>query len=372
MKQTTALRLEGGLCRALVLSLLAIIVVSALATAGCSDEGRQKTSYFPRRLPETLLLPAAGTGIVRGIDRYAGDGSKERFLEYEDGAAQHTSFRLDGTISQDRRYFPHEGGPAEPVLKSHATFDLDGKTYKSHEVFRQDGTLARAGKLLKDGRYETSYFFEDGKTAERVRIFSRGKKEFVNENLFRRDGSLKASISAADMGELYVTLYSEDGTKRTAAFYKGVTGEHGSVYAEDGETILVQFEHDYWTRTEVYYRKDGVMVQKRFASGGAMRISFLSSDGRTIYKQTWRLATGKHRQMLREVEELDFADKKLVRTIRMTKDGRRVDRVTYADGKARGPGDAAVSREALREPAPTAELPTFPFTTAPPLIYDYE
>lgn len=351
---------------------------------------------YPGRLARTALLPEYGTNVRAGYDCWVDDIKVARHLEFRDGQKEEIRFRSDGTVSERTRTYATVNGDIGQV-QSHATYAKDGMTYMSHDVYRGDGTLERSGRGERDGRYVQTYYFEDGRSIERLRNFGR-LKEFVSETIYRRDGSILAGISVTvEELELGITLYAPNG-KVQATMFRTKIGEKGYVFAEDGTTAVLEYAWDPYSRVAGYSDTTGRLLQKVDMHFNRLVIAFLAKDEKRTYTQIRRDNDG----VLRKVEERSFGDDssgRLIRTITMNRDGTHPESVSYPGeqstivktlddngfvvridltkgGKvvrSETPSQSqkeVIPAEALEKPLPTAEQPKFRLS-GPPLVYDY-
>ncbi|MCA9801065.1 MAG: hypothetical protein KC777_03720 [Cyanobacteria bacterium HKST-UBA02] len=371
-----------------------------LVTAGIFLESRDPPldDFPPRPSQRIFLMPSDSAEDVR-VEHYGPDGYTriEATREYRDGTTEHVEFRDDGTIEKYTQYFP---GESERRVKSHAAFDDEGILFTSHDVFRSDGTLERQGRRLKDGNYKNIYFYQNGVTPSRVRIFD-GKRNFVSEKLFREDGSLLAEVRVTGKSERTTTLYHSDGSV-WANIYKTMTGSHGDVFAADGKTIMVKFDRTPWNSQEDYYDRNGNLIQGRLtvAMAGTMDVFVFDRQGRIQLRQQWRKGRVSRDEpvtmLLSRVDQ--FREGKLWRTIDVVRgkklassveypkaggklvkeldDGGRVRRTIEYSGteiKTSVPADAEVEiiNQRILDEIPRESIPEFTDPDSPPLIYDY-
>lgn len=352
---------------------------------------------YPSRAPTTVVLPASDHNVRIGYDCFVDAIKIETRLEYKNGTKEHIRYRADLTVAERTKFFATVNGDLGRV-SSHATYAKDGVTFTAHEVYRGDGTLKRTGVAERDGSYTARFFFEDGVSVERFRKFD-NFRAFVSEKQYRRDGTEIAGIVVSqDNLELGVTLYAPDGRK-IAVFYRTKISEKGYVYDVDGETILLEYANDPYFQVAGQSDHRGRLVQKWDTRFNRRVIAFLSQDETRTYTQIWRQGGS---PALRKVEEHNFATKELIRTIEMSKDGSKVEKITFdqkdgsklvnlvndagaivqidrydADGKLANseklahPRPAGVPQEALIVPKPIATPPGFRLF-GPPLLYDWE
>ncbi|MFA7340526.1 MAG: hypothetical protein WC028_27330 [Candidatus Obscuribacterales bacterium] len=256
-----------------------------------------------------IFLPEQGSLEKLRYERYAADKVSRTVtdIEYVDGSSEQITYWGDNNLRRASiKYFKQEGddkdGNASSAsntanqsrnkqLKSKATFDhRTGKLYTSHQVYRIDGTLERSGELLSDGRYQTSYYWSDGKTLSRQRIFNQSRA-YVSEKLFRENGSLLADVVQGQSDQREIVLYWPNGARQATYSTNLVNGARGTYYAEDGVTVTCEFYRSYWASEEIYYNSAGQVWQKRltYPGNGSLTISLFASDGQLVAEQFWKV-----------------------------------------------------------------------------------
>lgn len=391
MNKTVILILSGAL-------LLAACIWLAYPEEDLADAG------FPKRACTRTFLPAAGNEVLHRIEKCGPDGlPAQAEVEFANGNFELITLRADRTYKQSVEYYPGEGPLQSRKVRSKATFDTDGSSYLTHEVYRPDGTLERRGRGQRDGRYETSYYYTDGKTPSRVRQFR--NKQFSSEKRYREDGSLLASI-LVEPAQVSISLYSQSGI-RTAALVRspqGVVG--GDVFSEDGNTLVASFIRDNWNFQEHYFDAQGKRVQARIGAifFGNVSVGIYDKDEKVLYVQVFRKkpkrGTLPEELILTRVNEYNQAQKR-TRTIVMNNEGTRPFSISEPEGDGRLDTDLDVDNgrvlkrthfnqagEAVKtetgrrfnsphiDPArlkemPHVELPTYTDADAPPYVYDY-
>lgn len=405
---------------AFLAALIAIGVASAgwlyaFRLGGTSKE-RLTQRAFPQRPLTTLFLPAAGSlsGVKSGRATHWPDGftRKEVILEYENGMEELQFFNKHGKMFTSLQYYAAETGGGRRQ-RSVATFAADGVTYLSHQIWRQDGSLERAGETLPGGEYEQKYYDAGGTIVSRKRIFTAGDKRLKSEEIFDEKGSKIAAINyrVTNFGvNQDVTIF--EGGRRKAHFVKDILQEKGEVFAQDGTSVIAQYIKDIAMSEEVYMALDGRIIQTRLSVrfGGSETVRFSSPTRPDItYRQVWRILPASERRgfgsgapggrMLRTVEE--FSSGKSLYTARVAIDGLNAEAITYelpgggvivksvaaygrvfkvterdAQGKEISsiepaqPETVQLPAELLADP-PHAALPDFHDHSAPPPLYDY-
>lgn len=393
------LSLYRGLCAALC----------GLFLMSCSDgkSNEDPAAAIDRRPPSetTILLPTRPTNVRHGTITVSASGIRLRAqVEYWNGYRETVLLRPDRTVKEQWQYFPDTSDATAWKLRSHATFEPDGRTYSSHEIYNRKGQLERSGfKRGTDGNYESSFYYPNGAEISRTRIFSPGRhRRILQEKLFRPDGSIEVAIRYLDGGAKSFTLYHPNG-KMKAIVQRAPGGfESGTVLADDGSTTVFEYSHELWTMQEEFYNAQGINTQSRSASFGKLTIGFVSADGTRIFKQSWRqgyLSNEASSKLLRKVEEFDATTRKLIRSATMSKDGEYVESVDRMvdgiglvneqldrDGNVISftiKGSAAVqkpaggaaykhvfSAESLTEPEKPTAPPAYEEAAAPPVVYE--
>lgn len=359
---------------------------------------------FPERSCSRIFLPAAGNEVLHRQEKCGRDGLPAQVeVEYANGNFELGKLRPDHTYQQSVEYYPGQGRLDTRKVRSRATFDKDGSTYLTHQVYRLDGTLERSGRGQRDGGYESRYYYADGKTPSRIRQF--WDKRFSSEKRYREDGTLFASVLVHDK-EVSIDLYSP-GEVRIAALVRGPLGMlGGDVFSEDGNTVLASFIRDYWNFEEHYFDAKGKRRQIRtgqpmFGNVGAF---VFDKDDKVVYTQMFRKRP-KHgdvpaQTILIRVTEYDQTEK-ITRIIEMNNDGtaakslvepaqdgrivselsddgERILKRTHYDRanhvikteSGRRFKRPTIKKERLQE-LPHIELPTYSDNEAPRYVYDY-
>jgi antitoxin component YwqK of YwqJK toxin-antitoxin module len=333
----------------------------------------QPGSHQPDFAPGTtvrVFLPVEGSTEKVRYERYASDRVSRTVtdIEYVDGGSEQITYWGDNNLRRTSiKYFNNQ-------VKSKATFDHQtGKYYTSHQVYRLDGTLERAGELLTDGRYQTSYYWSDGKTLSRQRLFN-PNRVFLSEKLFREDGSILADVVQAQSNQREIVLYWPNGARQANYSTNLVNGARGVFYGEDGVTIVCEFYRSYWLAEELYLNSAGKVWQQRltYSGNGSQTINLYAADGSLAAVQMWKLrpaSNGKPAYKLLSSIALYRNSDKPYRIITATNG--KLDGVNEAGQDATG--QQIADPVLLVEPASsTIPEPGLTERGAPKLVYDYE
>jgi hypothetical protein len=227
-------------------------------------------------------------------------GSTTSYDRFADGSSQDVHLSKDGLHwDSSESYFatlPNGGRQ----LHSEATFDpLSGEPgqelYKSHYVYRaQNGLLERYGHRFRDGRYEQTYYFDDGVTPARDRYFDSMLNFFTEADYrWKADHSgvfVYAKLVRADYpGQVYVSLYREDGSR--SASIKQIPGmTEGQLFAADGSTLLAEWGeepgHSYY---QVYDPVSKLPLKEWNSLMGRTTVTIADPvSHRVVQKQVWQ------------------------------------------------------------------------------------
>jgi antitoxin component YwqK of YwqJK toxin-antitoxin module len=188
------------------------------------------------------------------------------------------------------------------------TFQDDGRTYKSHQVYREDGTLERSGGRLAAGAYQTLYFNAKDGSVQRRLVFS-NSSQLDEEESYSDTGTLIEKTEKSGIGELKTTRWSASGILLSEIFDQGDGRRHGKLYYEDGKTVKIEFEHRGYEITANYFDKKGVIEFAVEYVLQGMGVTVYGPGEKALYKQYWLLLSGttlsdaKYR--LVKVEEFD-------------------------------------------------------------------
>lgn len=370
---------------------------------------------FPDKTQEVVYLPDPATNQRLKLIRFKEDGFTRisGTIFWNSGLIEDLTFGgPDNVVLTSIEYYPlddKEGKDTRGKKRSDARFAVDGN-YTYHAVYRPDGTLERLGELQPMGTYNATFYFEDGKSVHRQRTFDE-KKRYRSEKIFRRDGSLLASIysQAGDYSKTSTMLYREDGTTYATFTRDPIDGEKGQVFAANGSTMILEYARDYYNLQEIYLDEKGNLIQNRDGSrmGNLLTVrAYREVGGQMLmaYRQRWMmthtLGPDAEKVKLRRVEYYDFAAKRACeiqmdvagttpKTItcpeangtstvkRLGEDGITVDTIdtlsksnkVVATAKGNG-AKVDIPAEWLQNIRPTP-LPNFKDEDAPPPVYDF-
>jgi hypothetical protein len=217
--------------------------LSVQEALGSSSSPLEERLYLPSP-KDTVPGPTLSTIVASG-------GNKTSFDRYPDGTTEDVHLFRDGFHwAASENYFstlPNGGRQ----LHSEATFDpLSGEPgqelYKSHRVYRPgSGSVERFGHRSRDGRYEQTYYFDDGATPARDRYFD-ALLNFFTETVYRWKADHTGTYAYAKLvradfqGQFYVSLYREDGS-RYASVKQAPGLATGELFAADGSTLLAEW-----------------------------------------------------------------------------------------------------------------------------------
>lgn len=386
----------------LTLSLaVAALILSAIFYYTSRPSENLDSTRFPDKTNVRVFLPSAPSSQIVRYERFEDDGHRSHVsIIYANGLTEEIEFRGDGTAERSVQSYP-DTGDGKPGIRSEAQFDKTGRYFVGHKVFRNDGTLERTGELQRDGRYVSTYFFEDGVSQNRVRYFSTDKK-LLQEKRFRKDGSVLSATTLTERGDLSISLYNPEGA-RTASFQRSiVSGETGEIFTPDGKARIGLYNRTAWSNEEVYFDENENLTQRRTGFLGSETVMvFLPPSEKPAYQQVWRKRPAQPdrpaQSILSRVQEFD--ENGLSRAIEMSNDGTEPVQVIYYKKGGREvrhlskdltvlkveryegstlvsitipatPMQESIDLTRLQEqPHPT--LPTYSDENAPPMLYDY-
>lgn len=338
---------------------------------------------YPSKPLNSVSVPHKGSGKTLVIQRHKmvttpGQNNPWRQLEnatiFWDEAhgliIEDQDYYPDLSVSKSVKYFPGKTEEERGGMRRTAFYGKDGKFVK-HEVRRKDGTLERQGAFVqKTDQYVQNYYFEDGKTIKRSRIFFRevathsinveingmnqveiitiptGKFKLLKEEVFQMtdSGVLPESEVWYIHGSGYFKkVFNAKGEKIGSVSQGADIKEHGEIYSPDGKHLLIEYDlrTGMMPGTMTYFRLDGTMWQSRMMVFGATNILWYDLEGKKVlYKQVWRERPADGPKpaysILSKVEEFDPLTGQPTTIIHMVNDGSMVDSVMYyrPDGKA--------------------------------------
>lgn len=183
------------------------------------------------------------SGMSTGHDWRSKDGRSKLKSHnvYEDGSFEEIFYRIDESKEWSRDYYPLLADEDLATLRSIARFEVDGKTYRMHDVKRRDGTQERLGTLLADGSYRQTYFCKDGKTPSRVQLYDKSKRFLSETAVFCSNGRPIRELGEGEYGGKMLTLFHENG--KASAKIKMYASEmgvdyHGEVFDQNGTLLF--------------------------------------------------------------------------------------------------------------------------------------
>jgi hypothetical protein len=331
-------------CRRKLLAAAGALVASVAAGIGTSPLKAQE-------LPPLLLeqLHGSPSRIRSHLDPASPSPTDENRRTDVIEPGDVTSYLIHGDRStEDIHYYPKSDtkrasedyfatkADGSRQMHGQATFEADGQTYKSHEVYRFDsGFLERKGERFRDGRYQHSYMFEDGFTPERVRIFDAALQYFTETiykwNAAHTETYVYAKIVRGDMigqyvGQYWVSLYREGGN-RFATLNEAYGLESGQLFAEDGSTMLAQWGEDAFHSYYLTYTPGSdVPTQDWETVTGRTKLTVYNPETHLVVRQQfWQerpepTAPGGKRYLLMNAAQFD-ANQNLISKVEMSGNG---------------------------------------------------
>ncbi len=369
-------------------SITVVLSTAALAVAvltlglhkqSSADEGNfpSNTIPWPVKPLSNVILPSKGSGksfILQGFKMVKEPGFSQEWRQLDSATIHwdesHMSliedqdYRRDQSVVKSVKHFPGITIEERGGLRRIAHYDIDG-TFLKHEVYRKNGTLERQGAYVKkNDQYVQTYYFEDGKTVQRSRIFFReirtenvnvekdGKnwvetisiptKKFklLKEEVFQQ--TPQGVIPESEVwfiqggGGYFKKVFNAEGLKIGSVSQGANVKEHGEIYSPDGKNLLVEYDLAYGMQpgTMSYFRLDGTMWQSRMMLLGATNILIYDETGKKIlYKQIWRERPADGPKpaysILSKVDLYDPVTNEQSVTINMVNNGSLIDYVYY-------------------------------------------
>lgn len=260
------------------------------------------SAVFPQKTLQTVHLPENKGIYIAYVDYQMINGrriktaSTSYWTQVQDSVVETASYYLNGFMKESQKVFPAKEGQA-PVIRRHATYSDDGY-FTSHAVNRKDGTCERIGQRLTSGDYNSRYFFADGVSLKRDRVFNPTSSDpsgyrLSTEKVMRIDGSLEHEVFMI-ASSYYKRIFNEKGMRIASFEMSFSTGLNGEVYDKMSGTLLVSFKSNpYQSGFDAEYFKNGAHLQTRNSRGYSVTDTFYSADGQSIaYQQFWKLVPG--------------------------------------------------------------------------------
>jgi hypothetical protein len=250
-------------------------------------------SKFPSPAGNRVELPPEAGEEIRYV-YFADDGVTKRMtqIEYRSGVTSFTTYRADGTKSETRAFYPLGAGEAKRQLRSLVTYADNGTSYKSHQVFREDGSLERNGGRLSNGGYQTLYFNAKDGSIQRTLVFDDNSK-LEREDSFNDDGKLIEKTEKVSEYALKTTRYAADGTMLSEIVDETDGSRSGKFFYEDGVTSRMEFKVNAYSIEVNYFEKDGTAkYEVEYLTEGMAIIQF-GADKKPAFKQYFAITGGK-------------------------------------------------------------------------------
>jgi hypothetical protein len=308
-------------------------------TLGVSASPLETRLYSPSPL-------ASAKDLVRS-DIVTTSGNKISFDEYNDSTTEDLHLYKDGAhkvASED--YFATLPSGARQ-RHSEATFDpLSGdpgaELYRSHKVYHQaTGLPERFGHRLRDGRYEQTYYFDDGETPWRDRYFD-SMLNFFTESIYRWNAAHTATYAYAKIvkgdfpGQSWVSLYRENGS-RFATLKQSPGSESGTLLGADGSTVIAEWGQDVQHSFYLVYSDNSTEPTKIWNTiTGRTQVTVLDPKShRVVFQQTWKehqdlSVPGGKRYLLMHAQQFDAVEKPVLR-VEMSNNGSHPIQVIVPD-----------------------------------------
>lgn len=272
---------------------VAVLVLVFIALSGDKTTGDISASDFPVTTGNRVELPPQSGEEIRYV-YFAEDNVTKKMtqIEYRSGITSFTTYRPDGTKAETRAFFPLKEGESKRKLRSLVTFDDNGTSYRSHQVYREDGSLERNGGRLTEGGYQTLYFNASDGSVQRRLVFSENSA-LEQEESFTDDGKLIEKTEKVNDNELKTSRWTPDG-KLISEISDYVDGSRaGKLFHEDGETVKVEFAYRPWAIEVNYFNTSGTLMFEVAYQTEGMIITHFDAAKTRLYKQYFVYTGGK-------------------------------------------------------------------------------
>lgn len=318
-------------CSRIALALAGLL--GLLLLQGCGKEADE--DVYPASLPVRVELKDETHGEEIRYVTYAKDGVTplSATVEYKNGNHADLKLHPNGAEAERHEYYPERDG--RRVLRLYVRSD-DKKRFLEDKLFRKDGTLFRSGARLRDGTYEARWYHLDGISVMRHKLVNdKGNNDVKRITLLdekiRLDGSFESVMKLLPDGRRLTTFYSPQGV-RTEMWLRtntpGDTSEY-SRYYDDGNTLSMKVSYGPQFTQAEYYRPDGTMRLARFKSiFGEIDVFVFDEKGDTKFRQRWRFTSQDNSLLLRRV--LVYSGGIAVKSIVLQKDGKTPDTIETA------------------------------------------
>ena len=285
----------------IAMAALAVLLLAAgllLTVGGRKEEDITITRVFPPQLDNRLEFHQSKNNKekVREV-KYLPDGiTKESAkVTYETGNTGFITYRTagdgKGTIEKVKVTYPTVAGKPERVARE-LELDVDGKTYLSDRVLREDGVLQYTGNRTANDKYETFDYRDDGKSIQRhqvfLRLFSTWRLDV--EEAYRLDNTVERSVSRRDDGTVITKQFSD----KSKLEYRSVANAWGTsteteYYDADGQTVNKKIELSTYDVTVTTYSNGNMAEARRFYSNyDYMTLTVYDAAGNKQRRQSYR------------------------------------------------------------------------------------
>lgn len=323
---------------------IVFVLLAVFLTAGLfflAQSGSPKIDLLQSQFPgltsgNRVELPPQNGEEIRYV-YFARDGATRTLtqIEYRSGITSLTVYRTDGVARETRLFYPLKEGAGKRQLRSLVTFQDDGTSYKSHQVYREDGSLERNGGRLSDGEYQTLYFnSKDGSVQRRLVYSASGQLE--NEESYSDEGKLVEKTEKLNEHSLKTTRWTVDGKLLSEITDVEDGRRSGKLYHEDGKTVRIEFDHLGYQIDVKYFDKDGKASYEVEHVPQGKSITVYGGDEKQRYKQYWLLTGGTTLcdatyRLIRVEEFREDSPSDLLRVIGVSADGKPNRVITPVD-----------------------------------------
>ncbi len=292
---------------------------------GCGQKADE--NVYPASLPVRVELKDETHGEEIRYVTYAKDGVTpvSATVEYKNGNHANLKLHANGAEAERHEYFPERDG--KRVLRLYVRSD-DKNRFLEDRLYREDGTLFRNGMRLRDGTYEARWYHLDGTSVMRHKLVDdKGNEDTKRITLLderiRLDGSFESVMKLLPDGRRLTTFFSLAGTRTEMWLRSNVAGgtSEYSRYYGDGNTLSMKVSYGPQFTQAEYFRPDGTMRLARFKSiFGEIDVFVFDEKGDTNFRQRWRFTSQDNSLLLRRV--LVYSGEIAVKSIVLQKDGK--------------------------------------------------
>lgn len=273
--------------------LVSVALLLLLFALSGKNSGGDIAKDFPQPTGNRVELPPQAGEEIRYV-YFADDKVTKKMtqIEYRSGITSFTTYRSDGAKIETRAFFPLHEGESKRQLRSLVTYADNGTSYKSHQVFREDGSLERNGGRLSNGGYQTLYFNAKDGSIQRTLVFDSNSR-LEREDSFNDDGKLIEKTEKVSDSELKTTRWSADGKMLSEITDDADGSRHGKFFYEDGETPKMEFKVNSYSIEVNYFEKDGTPKYEVEYGTDGMAIVQFGAGKKPAFKQYFAITGGK-------------------------------------------------------------------------------